>query len=294
MAYNEDANIAFLLESLLRQRGTAFTLKKIFVVASGCTDGTVGIVESFVRSNEKVKLMIQEKREGKATAINLFLSQEEGDVVILASGDTIPEEDTIENLVRPFQDPAVGMTGARPVPVNSCDTFMGFTTNLYWRLHHELAMNHPKLGELIAFRNIVREIPADTAVDEASIEAVIAEAGLRVCYAPEAVIHNKGPETVGDFLKQRRRIVAGHLHLKATRNYTVSSKKFSNLVGLSKALFNGAGWNVKIFVWTCGAVCLEVLGRLLGAYDYHIKKKNPFNWDISKTTKDLKNDPSHS
>ena len=288
MAYNEEANIGYLLESLLNQRLSTCIINEIIVVASGCTDGTVEIVESFARSSDRIKLMIQEKRKGKASAINIFLAGAKGDIIILVSGDTIPENETIENLVRPFQDPDTGMTGARPVPVNSKDTFMGFTTHLYWRMHHELARNQPKLGELIAFRNVVREIPEDTAVDEASIEAVITEAGYRTYYAGDAIVHNKGPETVGDFLKQRRRIVAGHVHLKATSNYRVSSEKFGNLFGLFGVLFGQTGCNAKIMVWTCGAICLESLGRFLGAYDYHIRRKNPFNWDIAKTTKNPK------
>jgi hypothetical protein len=33
---------------------------------------------------------------------------------------------------------------------------------------------------------------------------------------------------------------------------------------------------------------LEVLGRFLGYYDYKIKKKNPFKWEMIKTSKKLK------
>jgi len=294
MAYNEQANIKYLLESLLNQRLNSCKISEIIVVASGCTDNTVPIVESISNYNSIVKLLVQEKREGKASAIDLFLSVAKGNVVIIESGDTIPEKDTVENLVRPLKDPNVGMTGARPVPVNSSDTFMGFTVNLFWKLHHELALIDPKLGEMIAFRNIIREIPKDTAVDEASIEAIITKSGYRIHYAKDAIVRNKGPETISDFIKQRRRIMAGHKHLQTKNDYMVSTMKIGNLLNLFSRLLKDTSWNFKTLLWTGSAVLLEFWGRLMGDYDYYIKKENPFAWDIAETTKNLKNDPTHS
>jgi biofilm PGA synthesis N-glycosyltransferase PgaC len=294
MAYNEEANIRFVLEALLNQRLSTCRIVKIVVVASGCTDQTGDIVRSIAESNNLVELIVQERRDGKASAINVFLSKAGGDVIVLESADTIPEEDAIENLVKPFLDHDIGMTGARPVPVDSGNTFMGFTAQLFWRLHHEVALSHPKSGELIAFRNIVREIPGNTAVDEASIEALITDAGYRIHYAKDAIVHNKGPETVRDFLRQRRRVTAGHKHLKATKNYSVSTAKIWNLLWLSKLVFSELPRDVKSIFWTFGAVLLEIFGRSLGNYDYYVKKTNPFAWDVAETTKNLKNDPTHS
>ena len=294
MAYNEEANIKHLLKSLLNQRIVSCKISEIIIVASGCTDNTVPIVKSIVKDNHKVKLLVQERREGKASAINLFLSVSKGDIVIVESGDTVPERDTVENLVRPFKDSNVGMTGVRPIPVNSNDTFMGFTVNLFWKLHHELALIDPKLGEMIAFRNIIHKIPKDTAVDEASIEAMITKSGYRIYYAKDAVVRNKGPETISDFIKQRRRIMAGHKHLQAKSDYLVSTMKIGNLLHLFNRLLNDTSWNFKKLLWTCGAVFLEFWGRLLGDYDHFIKKTNPFVWDIALTTKNLNNDPTDS
>ena len=234
IAFNEEKNIRFILEALAEQRLQTCDIREIVVVSSGCSDDTENIVASIARSNPMIRLIAQKEREGKASAINLFLAGAQGDVVVVESGDTIPDEMAIENLVRPFLDPEVGMTGAHPIPVNSEETFMGYTVNLFWRLHHEMALEHPKLGELIAFRNVVREIPKNTAVDEASIEAIITGAGGRIHYAKDAIVHNKGPETAGDFLKQRRRIMVGHKHLQVTHGYTVSSMEFRNLARLQR------------------------------------------------------------
>jgi biofilm PGA synthesis N-glycosyltransferase PgaC len=287
IAFNEEKNIRFILEALARQRLETCEIREIVVVSSGCTDDTENIVASVARSNPRIRLIAQKEREGKASAINLFLAGAQGDVVVIESGDTIPDDQAIENLVIPFLDPHIGMTGARPVPVNSAETFMGYTVNLFWRLHHEMALEHPKLGELIAFRNIVREIPKNTAVDEASIEAIIIEDGYRIHYAKNAVVRNKGPETVKDFLKQRRRIMVGHKHLQVTHGYTVSSMNLNNLFRLFLRLVKITNWNFKTTLWTLGAIILEVFGRFLGDYDFYVKKKNPYAWDIAQSTKSL-------
>jgi biofilm PGA synthesis N-glycosyltransferase PgaC len=290
MAYNEEANIGYLLQALCSQRLVRATIKEIIVVASGCTDKTAEIVKAHSRLDRRVRLLIEEKRSGKASAINLFLRVAEGDIFVLESGDTIPEPDTIENLLRPFQDPTVGMTGAHPVPVNPTDNFVGFLVNLYWRMHHEVALTDPKSGEMIAFRNTFRQLPKDTAVDEANIEALITCAGFRIAYAGDAIVRNKGAETIRDFLRQRRRVAAGHRHLQATQEYKVSTTKWRNLMRLAQQLSKEAARNPKRAPWIVCAVALEAYGRLLGGYDYYVRKTNPFVWEIAESTKRLRND----
>ncbi len=281
--YNEEKNIRTLLNSLLAQKNIK-DIKEIIVVSSACSDKTDEIVENdFSKSDPKIILIKQKKREGKASAINLFLEQAKGDIMVLESGDTIPAEDTIDNLTKPFKNPKIGMVGGRPIPVNDPDTFMGFTVHLLWELHHKLAMRHPKLGELVAFRrNLIKRIPTDTAVDEAFIEALITEQGHELTYVPDAIVYNKGPETISDFLKQRRRIFAGHIHLIRVKGYAPSSmKKFEIL----KLVLEDLELNPKEILWTWGAMLLELYGRALGSYDFYIKKDNPYIWNMAVTTK---------
>ena len=282
MAYNEEANIGRLLRSVLNQKFTHGHLKEIFVVASGCTDRTEEIVRDFAKQDKRIKLLIQTQREGKASAINLFLSKASGDIFILESGDTVPAKGTLDKLTIPFKDPIVGMTGAHPIPVNLKNTFIGFSVHLMWSLHHKIALMTPKLGELVAFRNFVTKIPSDTAVDEASIEAIVRKAGQELRYVPDAVVINKGPENIKDFIKQRRRIAAGHKHLLREQEYEVSTFDPKKVL---KILIQEHSWDFRDSIWTLGAIGLEIIGRILGYYDFYIRKKNPFIWDTASSTK---------
>jgi cellulose synthase/poly-beta-1,6-N-acetylglucosamine synthase-like glycosyltransferase len=282
MAYNEEANIGRLLGTILKQCFIHAYLKEIFIVASGCTDRTEEIVRDFTKQDKRIKLLIQTQREGKASAINLFLSKASGDIFILESGDTVPAKGTLDKLTIPFKDPIVGMTGAHPIPVNLKNTFIGFSVHLMWSLHHKIALLTPKLGELVAFRNFVKEIPSDTAVDEASIEAIVRKTGYELRYVPDAVVINKGPENIRDFIKQRRRIAAGHKHLQREQEYEVSTFDPKKIL---RILIREHSWNFRDTFWTVGAIGLEIIGRIIGYYDFYIRKKNPFIWDTASSTK---------
>src|SRR5947209_5080753 len=167
MAYNEEANIARTLHAVLEQQSPLVRIEEVIVVASGCTDRTVPIVADIALQEPRVRLCLQEKREGKASAINLFLKQALSPVVVLIGADVLPEASALEYLCVPFKDPKIGMVGGRPVPVNDPETFMGHAVHLLWRLHDQLARLQPKLGEVIAFRNVITGgIPTTSAVDE--------------------------------------------------------------------------------------------------------------------------------
>ena len=48
-------------------------IQQIIVVASGCNDRTVPIVQACAHKDSRIKLIEQAQRQGKASAINLFL-----------------------------------------------------------------------------------------------------------------------------------------------------------------------------------------------------------------------------
>ena len=284
-AYNEAKNISHLLDSLLNQKLYKVKICEIIVVSSASTDGTDKIVADYENKYDKIRLIKEEERNGKSAAINLFLKEAVSDIAVIESGDTIPEEDVIEKFVSAFEDPQIGMVGGRPKPINSTDTLVGYSVNLLWKLHHKMALNSPKLGEMVAFRVIFDKIPPESAVDEASIEAIIIERGYKLKYIPNAIIKNKGPENFRDFIKQRKRIAAGHLWLKDNQSHEVSSQDSNLLLNLflDEFLINPKDIHKMLIT-----VFVELYSRIRGWFEYKIKNKNPFKWDIAQSTKNLK------
>ncbi|NLO44093.1 MAG: glycosyltransferase [Candidatus Cloacimonetes bacterium] len=284
-AHNEEANILHLLKAIMAQKLKQVEIAEVIVVSSASTDKTDELVQEFAEDNPEVRLYIQAKREGKSSAINLFIKEAMSEVLVVISGDVIPEENTIELLVSAFSDKNIGATGGRPVPVNPDNTFIGYAVNLLWRMHHRMALISPKLGEMIAFRKVMDEIPKESAVDEASIEAIIRSEGLQLKYIPNAKIINKGPENVRDFIKQRRRIQNGHLWLKKVQEYEVVSQDGGLLFKIFwQELMDRPGDIFRM----AGVILLEIYCRALGSWDYYVRRKNPFAWEISKSTKKVK------
>src|SRR5579864_5441004 len=268
MAHNEEANIGRTIRAVLEQQGPCVRIQEVIVVASGCTDRTVPTVAEIALQEPRVRLCLQEKREGKASAINLFLKEAISPVVVLIGADVIPEASALEHMCAPFKDPKIGMVGGRPVPVNDPATFMGHAVHLLWRLHDYLARVQPKLGEVIAFRNIISGIPTGSPVDEISIQALISQLGYQLIYEPACVVYNKGPLTIRDFLKQRRRIYAGHLKVRDQQNYAASTMKIGPIMRQLIACRHFALGTPKRIMWTLVTIFLEAVARLQGYYDY--------------------------
>lgn len=281
-AYNDEANIGKLLAAMLAQELTTVEITEIIVVASGCTDCTVPIIEEYQARDPRVRVIMQEQREGKTSAMNQFLQKACEEICVWESADTLPGKESIENLVKLFDDPQVGMTGAQKIPVNVPEHVVGYMSHLRLQMEHQLCLEIPRTGELIAFRKVFNYLPPDVAMDEAFVEALVIRRGLKVRYAPDAVVYNMGPETLGEFIMQRRRNYAGHLHLAHKYGYRVSSLETARVLRIG---FDEM-WKAVRLIWTLFALAMvEAIARGLGTYDYYIRGRKHVVWDMAWTTK---------
>ncbi len=252
MAYNEEANIKRTLQAILEQKSQKTRVVEVIVVASGCTDNTVALVREAMQRDSRIQLIVQEHREGKASAINLFLKEAKSDLLVLVGADIIPERDALERLCACFADPTIG-------------------------------------SEVVAFRNVVESIPSDTPVDELSLQARIAACGLHMVYVPEAIVYNKGPMTIRDFLKQRRRIYAGHLAIRSQEHFEAPTMKVGSIF---RALLANAPYTMSTprqVCWTAGTIALEGLARLQGRYDI-LRHRSHTVWQAVSSTKTVEDE----
>lgn len=281
-AYNEEKNISHILQGLISQRTSKVDIKKIVVVCSGCTDKTPKIAKQFCKLDKRIVVKIESERTGKAGAINIFLRIVKEPVVVIQSADTVPYPDCIEKLCRPFlKYKKLGMTGGAPFPINDKETLLGYVIHAWWWFHR----NIPRFGEIIAYRNILDSISATTAVDEAFIQAKLVKLGYSIVHVDIARVHNKGPETLADLVKQRRRIYNGHARLFKEQKIKIDHMTRSSLKLL---LFKYQIHSLKEFSWFCAGIGIELYARSLGAYDVKIKRSNPFIWDTATSTKNLR------
>lgn len=223
MVHNEEAMIGSVLEAILSQSDGDDRVASVVVVASGCTDETEAVVLRIRQRDPRVRLLSEPHRSGKASAINLFLRETDTPMCALVGGDVLLAPGSLQQLLAPLDDPAVGMTGAHVIPTNRRNGLAGRLAHVLWELHHQIAMRRPKLGEACAFRRVVNGIDESSITDEASLEAAITGAGLRLTYCPEAIVFNHGAQTLADYFEHRQRIYAGHLGVRATTSYAPST-----------------------------------------------------------------------
>lgn len=111
-AYNEEANIGFLLDSLLRQTADNFGIEKIVVVSDASQDRTDEIVKNF--KSKKVKLLRNETRQGQAFSQNRILDQSRSDALVLLNADIgIYDPEFVKRLITPILNRQADLTSPR-------------------------------------------------------------------------------------------------------------------------------------------------------------------------------------
>ena len=236
-AYNEGCNIEKAIRSIYEQELDGFILDRTIVVSSASTDDTDDIVGSLMKDYTSLELIVQEKREGKNSAVNCFLDSKKTEIVVIVNADNVLKgKDSLQKLLEPFRDPKVGIVGGHPIPLNSKKTIAGFASNMIWSVHHHIALRSPKIGELIAYRDIGTRLPTQYQSDEDLIRINIEKSGYLPRYAPDAIVYNRGPETVADLKKQRLRVNIG-------QSYMIKEENFYNPTRDPKALIS-VYWDV--------------------------------------------------
>jgi len=281
-AYNEEKNIGHILRNLVSEQGLPKTCK-ILVVCSGCTDRTPQIVRKFQAEDSRIEPIFEERRTGKANALNKIfrIARESEDVLVLVNADALPRGGSVMTLVSELERSDAGAVFAQPVP------FEGFHGTCYgivrviWRLHHMISLRQmPKLsGELCAIRaSCLQEIPGNVATDEPYIELAIRRQGYRILYVPVALVNIRCPTNVVDLLKQRRRIWVGHMQLQNETGFKVSTTSFSNILKVASELRP-----TEILYLSLG-VFLEAIAYFQAKMEVR-KGSIPFAWEPIGSTK---------
>src|SRR5688572_1054276 len=101
-AYNEEANIGHLINSLLNQKGDNFILEEIIVISDGSTDNTAHIARSF--DDARVTVKTDDARKGTALRQNEIADHFKGDALILLHADVLPAD---EYFIKKMSEPLI-------------------------------------------------------------------------------------------------------------------------------------------------------------------------------------------
>jgi hypothetical protein len=208
------------------------TIDEIIVIVSGSTDNTEEIVRAASLVDPRIRVVVESMKSGKIYSVIHFLELAVNEICVIACSDVVADERCFDNLFRPFlEDLNVGMTGPRVlpyVPAGRSSLAIKMHCEL-WEMHHQIALRHPKLGEIVMVRKGFVIIPPHVAgCDEVMLESAVCLNGGTLSYVPEAIVHNFGPSDIVDYFEHRRRIHAQHLVARRELGYetaTVSARR---------------------------------------------------------------------
>lgn len=214
-AYNEEANIAATLNSLLASDYPDF---EVVVVDDGSTDRTPQILAGFADR----AVILRMPNGGKAAALNHGLAHATHEIVVMVDGDTVFEPGTLGRLVADLSDPEVGAVAGNTKVANRAG-FLGrwqhleyvVGMNLDRRMFQLLDCMPTVPGAIGAFRRAavraVGGVPTRTLAEDTDLTMAINLAGWRVTYAGSAVAWTEAPSSIGALARQRYRWCYGTL-----------------------------------------------------------------------------------
>jgi biofilm PGA synthesis N-glycosyltransferase PgaC len=188
---------------------------EVIVAADGSEDDTAERARRF----PGVRVLHEPERKGKAAAIERAAAMAAGDVLVFSDANNRYTRGALRALVAPLADPRVGLVGGRKAIEDGTGRSLDHAEGLYWRYESKLKAWEGAVGsvvgapgEILAVRRTALPALKAGTVNEDFMQAVlVALAGWRVAYAPDAVSLERASATVEDEATRRSRLTAGRV-----------------------------------------------------------------------------------
>ena len=209
-AYNEAEHIERTVKNKLELNYPADKLE-IIVVSDGSEDGTDEIVQQF--SSDQVRLLRQQPRAGKTSALNLAVEQATGEILVFSDANSLYAVDALQQLLANFSDQTVGYVTGKMIYVNSDGSLIGDGCSAYMRYENILRDLETRIGSVVGVdggidavrRSLYRPMRADQLPDFVLPLNVI-DQGFRVVYEPAALLRESVLKDASDEYRMRVRV----------------------------------------------------------------------------------------
>jgi glycosyltransferase involved in cell wall biosynthesis len=290
-AFNEAANIGYLLDDLNKQRVVSASVKKIIIVSDGSTDQTVNISRTH-QTNKGVSLMIvQHKvRKGRAERQNEILKLAESDILVLLDADVMLEKSNfIDQLIKPIVAKRAELTSARIQEIEDKGLInkVLLSSMQFKRTLFESVNNGDNLytchGRARAFAKILYKqiIFKDSVGEDAYSYLFAVSCGFRYQFVKTAEVFYKLPATFSDHEKQSIRFFnTQKMFEKEFGKDFVDKENYLSLLFIIKHFIGAVFKNPYLFIYVVIATYLKI--------------KSFFNsnfandWSISQSSKNVR------
>lgn len=204
------------------------------------------------RQKQRNRILIRylkDKGIGKPAALNLAFQEARGEILVLTDGDVWMGKNSLRYLLAPFfagdkvsvsqrqvsvsprfAEGKVGAVSGHPVSINSRENLFGYWSHFLTDAADFVRRKKTRRGEylvcsgyLYAIRNLIKEIPEQTLVEDSIISQLIWQKGYKIAYEPEAIVYVKYPDNFSDWLKQKIRATGGYVQKIKSQKSKVKS-----------------------------------------------------------------------
>lgn len=287
-AFNEEANIRFILNDLLAQKTKSFRLEKIIVNSDGSTDNTINEV-SKVKS-KKIIILNNKKRAGRVLRQNQIINLTDSEVLVLVDADTqIKDKNFLEKISRPILKNKADLTSVRVEELPN-STFISRVLESSMKLKKfvfESINNGNNLytchGRARAFsKNLYQSIRFKDSINEDAFSYLFAITnGFKYQFVKNTQIYYQLPSRLSDHESQSIRFIQSKALLEKTFGKILVSESYKLpkvTVFLSMMKFFAKN-PINLIVYALIYFISKIKSKL-------IKSKN--TWVISKSSKKLR------
>lgn len=291
-AHNEEKTILPLLDSVLHQEGSNFNIEKIVVILDGCTDTTAAKVKALQKKHDKITIINDGKRTGKALRLNQIYALNRSEALLTLDADVrFASSNELEKLCRALlTNKNALLVGPRYVPVQT-NTFVGQCA-VYSYLSFENSILQYNAGQNIFAlmgccslirSSLVKEIryPAGTISDQNYLYlSALAKNKNAFVFEKDASVLFKTVTTLADWWILSARSVRGDREDAVSR----FGEKIRELYSMPRKLYFRSllTFLFRSPVYTLGAIALNILIRV---FPYQTAISAPGIWQTTHSSK---------
>jgi len=252
------------------------------------------LAEKLREHESRLTVLLEERREGKVSALNKIIGKATGSILVFLSADVKMAVDAIPRLVKALvYHEDWGLADSRVQMGVGGALLMDRINSLLWAIHNatlddldsEEKLAHA--GDMLAVRReLVDSIPNLTN-DDAHVALEVRRKGFKVKRIPKSLVWITGPRSPTDYMLQRSRILRGHFELirdygtiPTTFEFSISSRPLRNAKLLFKTLSKLGPSFIPVLIV---AGLLELFSLQIAIIGSFRKEHKP--WTLALTTK---------
>ena len=199
---------------------------QIIVVSDGSTDGSASIL----KDAQGVTAVELREARGKAAALNEAVRRATGDVLVFFDVRQTVDPNALMELTSCFADVSVGAVSGELLLETSHGVPSQDGLGIYWKIEKAMRKLESASGSVVGVtgaiyairRELYRDLPAGTILDDVLVPMQVARAGKRVVFEPLAIARDRIFSEPGKEFSRKIRTLTGNYQLAQTAPWLLS------------------------------------------------------------------------